>query len=470
MKKIAVALVLIFCVKLAGAQQQALYNTRTLYDAFENPSQKAFQADSSRKYAFNFLIPTVSANAAFTGPAQNSIRELFYRGNISGTGLILDGSQRSTFSGSTNNYLLMFRVYKTVKYDREMGFSWQVKSDGNVHISNESFAIFDRYRLFNQDQYTDIFNDYGYNQVYHQFSFTYRENYNRRLSLGAKLSLLSGVTYNKLRVENSTLTIDRPMDAITVGLKGNFKSSFLHTDLDKDVLYPTFKDPGLSFTVSGGYKFKYGWFVLANLKDIGFIYWKDSYLYPFNRNILIPNASGGNAGVRLKDQIGRMFKGIDTAANFTSLTNGKAEVLVNKDLGFYQPNLILSKNLFYPGGDLALVNHFRIKNFILSASADYNLNDYFQIGGQFMIKTPNIEFFLGSDQLFKTYSATRSLIKSEYSEGNAYTGASFYLGFAAKFGPAMEHQANANSIPGLGEPEFDREGFFRRLFSRRRGN
>ncbi|HEY0175503.1 MAG TPA: hypothetical protein VGC08_03930, partial [Pedobacter sp.] len=62
----------IICVFLVSAirlhaQQYGLFNTRTLFDAFENPSQKAFVLDSSRQYASNFLLPYFGLNAANKG-------------------------------------------------------------------------------------------------------------------------------------------------------------------------------------------------------------------------------------------------------------------------------------------------------------------------------------------------------------------------------------------------------------------
>lgn len=52
------------------AQQYGLFNTKTLFDAFENPAQKAFVLDSSRQYASNFLLPYFGLNAANKGASN----------------------------------------------------------------------------------------------------------------------------------------------------------------------------------------------------------------------------------------------------------------------------------------------------------------------------------------------------------------------------------------------------------------
>jgi hypothetical protein len=66
-----------------------------------------------------------------------------------------------------------------------------------------------------------------------------------------------------------------------------------------------------------------------------------------------------------------------------------------------------------------------------------------------MIKTPNVEFYMGSDQFFKSYEMIKNFSKSTAAYSSSYTGASFYMGFGLKFGRILEHQANATKISGL---------------------
>jgi hypothetical protein len=80
-----------------------------------------------------------------------------------------------------------------------------------------------------------------------------------------------------------------------------------------------------------------------------------------------------------------------------------------------------------------------------------------------MYKSPNFEFYLGSNQLFKTYNFTKGFISQDSGSAKGNTAASFYLGFSLKFGTPVEHQANASIIPGLD----DKPGFFKRLFGKK---
>ena len=428
-----VSFLLIGFINTSYSQQYSLYNSRTLYDSFENPSQRAYQVDTSRRFAFNFLIPTISLNSTFSGPAESAFKSLIYDGVFNGRDISLGENQKNTLSFGSNNYIAMLRVLKAVKKYKEMGISWQIRNDGRASVTNEVFAIFDDYRVFNASNLSNLFNVKGYNQNYHQFSFVYRQNYTRRFSAGAKFSLLSGISYSSIKVDKSEINMDEANDQFDVSVKGQLRSSFKFDNFQRGMINPNFKNPGLSITAGASYRLRDGWTVLGNMKDIGFIKWsKDAYEYDFDTGkIIIDNAS--NSSNR----------------SYVSMINGKAELMLSKEFGNYKPNLILSKTIYYDGGDLVLVNNYHIKNHVLTASAAYNTTGILQIGGQYMIKTPNVEFYIGSDQLIKSFEMLGNYVRDNSPYTSGYTGVSFYMGFGLKFGSVLEHQHNATKISGF---------------------
>ena len=451
----------------AFTQQFSLYNSRTLYDSFENPSQRAYQVDTSRRFAFNFFIPTISINSSFSGPAQNAFKTLLYDGMFNGRDITIGDNKLNNITLNSNNYVAMLRMLKSVKKYKEIGLAWQIRNDGRVKVSNEIFAVFDDYRIFNSSSLQDIFNLNGYNQSYHQFSFTYRQNYTRRLAIGAKLSLLSGISYTSLKVRKSEINLDESADVIDISLQGTLRSNFKFDNFQREMVNPNFKNPGLSISVGTSYKLRDGWFVLGNLKDIGFIKWsKDSYEYNFNTGkIFIDNASNQSADNRLADSLDKNISATSINKSYVSALNGKAEILINKDFGNYRPNLILSKSIYYKGGDIALVNNYHYKNYVLTGMADYNTNGFLQLGGQLMIKTPNVELYMGSDHLIKSLQMLKTFTKNETIYPSGYTGVSFYMGFALKFGRVLEHPLNATQIPGfIKDPK---KGFIKRLIGKK---
>ncbi|MDO8993584.1 MAG: hypothetical protein Q7U83_10995 [Daejeonella sp.] len=98
-----VLFLLLGLIRTSYSQQYSLYNSRTLYDSFENPSQRAYQVDTSRRFAFNFLIPTISLNTTFSGPAESAFKSLIYDGVFNGRDITLGENRMNTLSFGSNN-------------------------------------------------------------------------------------------------------------------------------------------------------------------------------------------------------------------------------------------------------------------------------------------------------------------------------------------------------------------------------
>lgn len=464
MKKLLLALIIILSFNQLSAQQYSLFGTKTMFDAFENPSQKSFTLDSSRKFSSNFFLPYFGVNGANKGPAEYAIRKYVQEGVNDTRTLDIGTGKLNNFYENSNVYIATFRIFKSYKYQKEMGFSWQVRSDSHIDYTNETLAIFDSYTRFpTNTQLNNIFNTNGYQQTYHQFSFTYRENYNKRLAFGLKASLLSGILYNKLNVYNSSLYISEAQNALAIGLNGTYSSNFKDTkEIDKKTFFPNFKNPGLSFSFGTNYTTKKGLFLMANIKDLGFIWWRSSsQRTSINTNKIIEDLAfnQSNTNQEIKD----IFLLSEQPKKFLSPTNAKADVYISKVYGFYKPGLVISKNLFYQGGDIALVNTFSYNSFSGSVTPLYNLNNIFMVGLQGKYQTPNFEVFLGTDNLISTASQVNGLIKSDASIGSGPNGASFYMGVGIKFGNIVNHPQFSDTMPGIN----DNEGgsFFKNLFS-----
>ncbi len=442
-----------------------MYNTGTLFDAFENPSQKTFQPDSSRRYAFNFFVPNGGLTLQAKGPADNTLRKAIYGLPLDASGIDLDSKETNNISIAQNAYIFMFRMFRSIQYNREIGFSWQVKTQAAYHITNETLSIFDNYKYLINGENSNIFNNKGEGQAYHQFSFSYRENYNRRLAFGAKLSYLSGIGYTKLSIEDSGLNIDEINHSFSSRLKGSYLTNFLYNSFDPLLLIPNIKNPGAALTLSTNYRNKHGFFFLGNIKDLGFILWrKQPYLHKIDQTISLEDAEAKNAGTKLKEEIEKnILQNPVTTGKFTSLLDTRAELLINRDFNSYQPNLILSKSLFNKNGQIALVNTYRWRSLNFSASTTYNLNKTLEIGGQFLVKSPNLDFFIGSDQIAKTYTAFSGIMQSDANRGRGYTAINMYMGFALKVGPILERYNTADRVPGLKKP--GEKSFFGKIFT-----
>lgn len=468
LKKYTILCLFFFLPFLPKAQQYGLFNTRTLFDGFENPAQKTFVLDSSRKFASNFFLPYFGLGGASKGNSD-LIRLAINEGKYNAQNLPLRTGEINTAHENINIYLLTFRIFKSYKWQKELGFSWQLRSDAHIDYTNETLAILDTYKRFDTNPYDDVFNNDGYAQSYHQFSMTYRENYNKRLAFGVKLSLLSGITYNKLNISDSYLLLDPANDLINVRVKGSYKASFTETDeLSSRNLIPTFKNPGMAFSFGTSYQAKSGVFLMANVKDLGFIKWrKSAYINKINSIVNIQNLSQ-KSSTQINNEIADIATDESDSTSFYSPTNAKIDFMLSKAFTLsttdftYTPSLIISKNLFYKGGDAAFVNKFKYRDLAISAIPAYNFNNLFFVGLQGVYQTPNFEVFLGSDNLFKTVTQINGAVNRDASIGSGYNGASFYMGLGFKFGNTVEHPQNSSTMPGIGD---EQKSFFQRLFS-----
>ncbi|MDP9047276.1 MAG: DUF5723 family protein, partial [Bacteroidota bacterium] len=227
MKKILlVSCLLSFSIKIF-AQQFSQYNTGTLYDSFENPSQKSFITDSSKRYASNFLIPNFNANFFFSGDAQNTLKARALFNVYDNANLKISQGKYNHFGGSANFYLFMFKAFRSFNGDTEMGFGWQIKAEGRGLVSDESIALLNGTQAFANDNYSDIFNDNYYYQTYHQFSFSYREKVNKHFAFGVKLSALLGIEYKNLTINHSYIAFNKISDTASVILQGKYTNSYI---------------------------------------------------------------------------------------------------------------------------------------------------------------------------------------------------------------------------------------------------
>lgn len=466
-RKITLLFLLLLVFFQLKAQQYGLFNTRTLFDGFENPAQKTFVLDSSRQFASNFFLPYLGVHAVVNGN-ENVLRTMLKDGIYSTENVPLNQGQKHNIFQNTNIYLLNFKLFKSYKYHKEIGLAWQLRADADVNYTNETLALFDNYlRFINEDNnqsYLNAFNNKGYAQSYHQFSFNYRENYNKRLAFGVKLSLLSGISYNKIDVNRSYLDLASADGPLVLGLRGSYESNFRKgSELGKSVA-PLFRNVGASVSLGTTYQSKSGFTLMANIKDLGGIRWgKKSYVSAFDnlQNPLVLDSLLDKESEEIEDQVTRVLTSDSKRKAFYSPTNAKADFTVSKTFGFYTPVLIVSKNLFFKGGDVALVNRFYREGFSVSVVPAYNFNKVLFMGMQGMYQTPNFEVFIGSDDLFKTASLFSGKNNDHTAVSRSYTGASVYLGASIKFGYVVEHPQNSSYMPGLDDQE---RGFFSRLF------
>lgn len=470
-KFVLVFLLLIFSAKIF-AQQFSLLNTGTLYDSFENPSQRAFIPDTSKKYAFNFLIPNFNANLFLSGDAQATLKSRTFLDKYNNAALAIDPTKYNHVNENFNAYLIAFKMFSSLRGDEEIGFSWQLKSDGKALLTDASIAALNGTQSFNSEQeYTDVFNSHYYYQTYHQFSFTYREKYDKHLSFGFKFSILAGVEYQQLNINSSAGKFDKTADSALVTLQGQYNAAFIPGRFTAHDYLPTFRSPGLAISAGATYRTEDQVVIQGNIKDLGFIHWSPlSRTYDFDNTTAIYGLSTPQREDSIYNKVSRLIHSNVTPGSFTTPIDGVAELSASKlywiddDHQFkYIPTLAVSKELFYNGFVAGLVNRFQYDKYSIALTPTYDDLQVFNLGLQLMAQTHNWEFYIGSDRLMPTIALAGDALNKnspDINMNNTYTGMSFFMGFSLKFGPTVEHPMNASSIP-TGE-----KGFIGRLIGR----
>lgn len=472
MKKVLLIFTLLLFTVRLFAQQFSQYNTGTLYDSFENPSQRAFIPDSSKQFASNFLLPNFNGNFFIKGDAQATLKTRAFQNRYDNSALVINQAKYNYGLGNLNIYLLMVKMYTSTAGDEEVGLSWQTKAEGRANIPDDVVAAFNGPSSFADNTlYINNFTGGYTHQMYHQISLTYHEKFNSHFSFGAKLSSLLGIEYQKLNIIGSQASFDNTTNTAMIALNGRFVSAYIPGKFNGRDFLPTFRNPGAAITTGMTYKSEDGFIIQTNIKDLGFIHWNSrSSIENFNGFTTVTGLDSKHREDSLYRKVRDVIRGHGIISAFNAPIDGRAEVSVNKSFWLdddkefrYSPTLVAQKSLFNQGFVGALVNPVSYKKYSLALTTSYNDLKVLQLGLQFMMQKANWDFFIGTDQLTTSPAlVSAQLSKStttSYSNGS-YSGGSFFLGFSLKFGPLIEHDMNSSSMH-TGE-----KGFFGRLFGR----
>jgi hypothetical protein len=475
MNKIYIVICFLLISFSVSAQQFSQYNTGTTYESFENTSVRSFIPDSSRQYSFNFLIPNFDANAYITGDIQGSLKNrLFAKSPSYQSDALKTGFNKlNHLNANVNTYLLMLKAFTSLNGDVEMGLSYQIRGESRGLVSDETLLLFDGNapKNFPNGTYDNIFNNNFQLQLYNQIGFSYRERINKQFAIGFKLSALLGIKYSKFNIDESHIVFDNVNDQATLALRGKYYSSYVPGHFTSHDYLPTFRNPGASINLGTSYLTNDKITLQANIKDLGFIHWSSRSLVGNFDGVTTIN---GISTVHREDSIYNstvaLFRsGGGDPRSFTTKTNARAELSASKTYWLdydndikYIPTLIGSKELWYTGFTAGLVNHIQYKNYTGTVTFTYDDLKLFNTGLQFMYKTPDIEFFMGTDRLINTGRLAFAALgnQTQIDHVGTYTGMDLFMGFSLKFGGPIEHPMNASFIP-MGE-----KGFFGRLWNR----
>ncbi|MBS7565194.1 hypothetical protein KHS38_12345 [Mucilaginibacter sp. Bleaf8] len=457
MNKFFLCLLLTACSITAFAQKFSQYNTGTLYESFENPSQAVFKQDTTRTIAFNFFVPNVNTFVYLKGNAQTTLKSRLFLSGYDTQNLQIGQTQPNHILANANIYLFMFKFLSNQNGDQELGASMQIKGNGRGNFTDETFALFNGSEAFETDRpYNNIFNSNGYYESYMQLSLTYREKVTKDLSLGFKLSGLMGIAYDRISVNESSIQFDPSGNNADWYMRGSYSSSYELGQFNRRLISNAYKNPGAAISIGANYTAPGNIQIQANLKDFGFIHWSNQFrtyrFGTFGNSTLLTGLLTNSRESNVFTGLANLVQEMPEQHARTLPIEGRAELAVSRKFAgeklSYTPTAIISKNVYHPGATAALVNHIQFGPMVLTATGAMD-NYVTSIGGQLMYQAPNVEFYIGSEQLTQTGNLYRS------NNGNAaaveknmpYSGGSIFVGFSVKFGKRFERWRNSSYTP-----------------------
>jgi hypothetical protein len=468
MKKILLIFCLLFIAVKGFSQQFSQYNTGTLYDSFENPSQRAFVPDTSKMYAFNFLVPNLNASFFLTGNAQSSLVSRAFGSKYNNSALQIGAGKYNIANANANAYAIMFKTFVSLNGDEEVGIFAETRGEGRGAFTDESLALFNGPAAFPNNIYDNVLNDNYYYQVYNSIGLSYREKLTDQFAVGFKFGVLMGIDYNKLNIYESHLSFNKANDAAVISLRGKYYLSQGPGKLDLRSFLPTTRSPGAQISIGTSYKTEDNITFQGNIKDLGFIKWySNSTVNSFNGTGTVNGLSTPKREDSLYNLTHSIINSAPKTGSFTSYTDSRFELSATKSYFLdannsikYSPTLIASKELMYNGFTGVMVNRFQYQKLNASLTTSYDNQNLFNVGLQLMYKTYNGEFYIGSERLVQTAGLASAIHNSASYANSSYTGADFFIGFSLKFGQVIEHPLNASIIP-IGQ-----KGFLGRLWNR----
>ncbi|MDT3405581.1 DUF5723 family protein [Mucilaginibacter terrae] len=451
MSKIYIGVLMLFISCSCFAQRYAQYNTGSLFDSFENPSQAAFIPDSSRQFAFN-LIPNFNANTYLQGNAQYTLKSRLFLGKYDNSAFTIGEGKYNNMMANVNVYVGMLRMFTSMSGKQEVGLSYQIKGNGRGHVTDETIALFNGIGKFAQSPvYDDLFNNNAFYEAFHQFSVNYREKVTRNFAVGVKLSLLSGIGYNNLNITQSELIVPPgQIDMASLRLRGTFQSTYVLGQFQRRDLLPLFRSPGAAISMGATFA-PNGFIIQGNVKDLGFIRWgSNATTYRVNGVAQLTDLGGTQREKNVQDALTKLLESNPRQGAFVKPIVGRAELSVAKKFQIgdgvtYMPTAILAKQIYGYGTGAALVNNVQFKGgFSTALSGILNEDSQFDLGLQLMYKSPNFEVFVGSEQLGKSlnlYSASNEN-ENAVTKTMSHSGGNIYFGFSFKFGRLLERWKN----------------------------
>ncbi|QEC53418.1 hypothetical protein EDD80_103168 [Anseongella ginsenosidimutans] len=420
------------------AQHYSLYNSRTLAESVENPWVSAFE-DACGIVASNFFIPTVNGDGFLQGDGAEAGRNfLFWNEKLEEPLSDPQGKNHLNVYGHMNVITIKYLFDKANQ--TEFLFDHSVKSMSAATVKNMTVNLAQGEGFISSTPYTSDMGPMNMNlfhYLYAETSLGVRRRFDETFAAGIKLSYLSGIAHMDAGIGYSEGVYYPGTDEMEFMMRGQAEYTTYSNDLGISDFLPSFRNPG--FSISGGiekkmsetFKFTLG------IKDLGLINWKEKG----EQVILAPEdvISVENFSVLTKNRAEAEID--DIRAQYAEAHTYRTALPTRFEAGAslnvhpnYTANVLVGYFTKYKRADLNLINDFKYQDFHLILNAGYNTYENLLVGLNFLIRSPRVDFFIGSDNLLPSIKVNRQINNEGY-HYDSRTAANMNFGFALRLGP-----------------------------------
>lgn len=475
MKKFLTACSLVLLISSGTyAQQFSLYHSNTLIDAFNNPSHELFK-DTCKKWASNLFIPAFSFDATFKGQANPLVLGIIRSRALDFSKMENGRKEFNELDINTDLNVFMMRFRLSKRRRDEVSFGFQLRSNTQFAVKNEFFNILRGNNAFAGERLNGFLDMDTYTTNYTSASLGYRSKITNKLSGGFRYSLLNGLANQSLKIDDSYLFTEENGEYIEMAVKGTYYSSVktlnirdistatdtkydvkvnnnAASDLIKDFI--TLQNKGFAFSMGFDYQFTDKLIATASLKDMGAIYWnrKNSIRYILNKTLRFDGFPVTDTAAQdsILNKLGSFV--VDSIkGGYTTYLPARLELSAQyKVTNWYRPAIIISKEIGNSSVDFTLLNDLVLLNrlhFIIVTGV--STNKFFSVGGQLLLNTKWLDWYIGSERLLNTYTV------ANYNNYYMPLAADVTMGMAFKFGhcpkPKKEETPKDTDLDGLAD-------------------
>ena len=447
------------------AQDFFLYGTHTLAEAGTNPATQVFEGPKCKSVEFNFFIPQVQGNMKIYGPAGKFITDANFYNRLNAGEYGAGRSLLNYATGSFNLHYLSLKVLLNRVWHKELYIDYQTRGMASGNLQNKVFSLALASKNQANPTYYDYLNTNTTGMMFNQISVGIRRDLDDEgSSFGFTAGLLSGIAGARFYVGNSSLKVAR--DSANILINGNLRSNLPPNQNNPITLFnkvgdylPNFRNPGLSLnfgynnaTPEDGSSFS------INLKDIGFIWWRQAW----QTNLKPTDVISPLDSFTLKQQINRRFKTFFQTSSknaWVSPLNSRIEGSYTRNFfSFLRTTFVLSKTVLDAETYVDVLNDLHSGNLHLITNTGYDSYNSLDFGMHFLYRSGKVEAFIGSQRLAPSIRVINELSTSSVQNGRV--AGSIDFGFALKFGECFLPQTATDMYLD------DHPGFFKRLFRR----